>query len=1221
MRSKKPLTKNRLSLVIANLVAAGAMAPANAATIFVAPGVVDSVADGQCSLAEAVQAANTDTATLDCIAGSGPDVLELGADSVYTFEAPTAGDNALEITSEITINGNNATVERSAAGGTPNFRLISSTGVLTLNDLTVRNGQADNDGCILSQNNLTIRRSTITGCSAAGFAGAIAHVSGSLTLEQSTVSNSSGGYGGGINLQGVGGAYDVNITDSTISGNSARFGGGIRAIFNDAAITMVNSTVSGNTADNFGGGFLDEQAGTVTITNSTLFNNDSPSGGALFTRSDNGILNLRNSVLGGTATGADCTSTDGDIAENSSNIVEDGSCSPTSNGDPGLGVLQDNGGFTFTHALSETSLARDRANNDNCPGFDQRGETRFDGRCDAGAFEGQFDPGPILVDPGVVAVASDGLCSIVEAINNANSNSVSFPGAAECESGFGDADEIILPPGSLFSLTDTAANAGLPSVTTEITIQGSGATIERNPGAAGDFRIADVRNGGFLTVDSVVIQGGTANYGAGINVYRANLTVVDSLIVGNTATNYAGGIENYSGTVTVTNSTITGNSAGNLGGGVEAFGYAELNLLNTTISGNTATGGGAGIAVGDGPLASIANLTNVIIANSEETEDCQLTGTSSIDTNVANLIEDGTCSPAFSGDPNLDGVADNGGLTPTMALLEGSTALDNGDNAACPAGDQRGASRSDGSCDIGAFEGPVDRGPIFVDMNAIGELGDGRCSLSEAINNANGDNVQFVGAGECELGLGPDEIVLPKDGVFTFEQPAYYGSATPAITSDVTITGNGASLVRSSKVGTPLFRLLSGFGPSLEISNVTLSNGLSFAGGGLAASTDLTLNGVTIENGYAIFGGGMYNIGATQINQSSIVGNTALIYGGGLVLLGGLSGISATIENSTISGNLSNDGGGLRGTAGSSELVLGIVNSTVSDNGPLPPDRRRNLDLQPGANAAIGASYPLTSPSGPDPASYGGGIRLYENGQDMTANFLNVTVSGNTATVGSGLDLGSANVNIENTIVANGAGGGADCEIGVASLDTNAGNLIEDDTCSPDFSGDPNLAALAFNGGPTQTQAILYPSDAIDNGSNAECPTADQRGISRDTQCDIGAYEFVNTAPLLLADAFMISDAALPGDEVGTLETQDAENNIPPTGAYTILNGNVGGAFAVEDDGTLTVVNDAALTQNFTLIVQVTDAGGLASTAAVSIEVLVGDALFRDGFGNAEPDL
>lgn len=1220
MRSRNPLQKKRLSFVIANLVAAGAFAPAHAATIFVAPGVVDSVADGQCSLTEAVQAANTDTATLDCVAGSGADELELGADSVYTFEAPTAGENALEITSEITINGNNATVERSAVGGTPNFRLISSTGVLTLNDLTVRNGQADNDGCILSQNNLTIRRSTVTGCRADAFGGAIAHVSGSLTLVQSTVSDSSANYGGGINLQGVGGAYDITITDSTISGNSARFGGGIRAIFNDAAITMVNSTVSGNTADNFGGGFLDEQAGTVTITNSTLFNNDSPDGGALFTRSDNGILNLRNSVLGGTTSGADCNSTDGNIYQNSGNLIQDGSCSPTISGDPGLGILQDNGGFTFTHALSETSLARDRAGIDNCPATDQRGELRFDGRCDVGAFEGQFDPGPILVDFGVVAVASDGLCSIVEAVNNANNNTVSFPGASECEAGFGDADDIILPPGSVFTLTDPIGDAGLPLVSTEITIQGSGATIERDPGAASDFRVVYVGLFGNLTLDSVVVRGGQAvGNGGGILNNQGTLTVADSLITGNTASGYGGGIESYS-TVTVINSTISNNSAGNRGGAIDTFGnFSDLTLLNATLAGNTAAGGGAGLHLEPQDGGGV-NLTNVIIANSEESEDCLITS-GSIGANVANLIEDGTCSPAFSGDPNLDGVADNGGLTPTMALLEGSTALDTGDNAACPAGDQRGASRSDGRCDIGAFEGPVDRGPIFVDMNAIGELDDGRCSLSEAINNANGDNVQFVGAGECELGLGPDEIVLPKDGVFTFEQPAYYGSATPAIFSEVTITGNGASLVRSSKDGTPPFRLLSSFGPSLAVSNVTLSNGLSFAGAGLGASTDLTLNAVTIENSYALFGGGMYNFGTTQINQSSIVGNTAANYGGGLLLLGDTSGISATIENSTISGNLSNDGAGLRGTASLSELVLGIVNSTVSDNGLLPPDRRRNLDLQRGANAAIGASYPLTSPSGPGPASFGGGVRLVEYGQEITANFLNVTVSGNTAALGSGLDLGSANVNMENTIVANGAGGGADCELGAGSLDTNSGNLVEDGTCSPDFSGDPNLAALAFNGGPTQTQAILYPSDAIDNGSNAECPTTDQRGISRDTQCDIGAYEFVNTAPLLLADAFMISDAVLPGDEVGTLETQDAENNIPPTGAYEILSGNVGGAFAVEDDGTLTVVNDAALTQNFTLIVQVTDAGGLASTAAVSIEVLVGDALFRDGFGNAEPDL
>ena len=56
-------------------------------------------------------------------------------------------------------------------------------------------------------------------------------------------------------------------------------------------------------------------------------------------------------------------------------------------------------------------------------------------------------------------------------------------------------------------------------------------------------------------------------------------------------------------------------------------------------------------------------------------------------------------------DPRLDTLKDNGGFTPTLALLPGSPAIDAGDNAACPATDQRGVTRPQGAaCDIGAYE-------------------------------------------------------------------------------------------------------------------------------------------------------------------------------------------------------------------------------------------------------------------------------------------------------------------------------------------------------------------------------------------------------------------------------------------------------------------------------------------------------------------------------------
>ncbi|MCH8239692.1 MAG: hypothetical protein IIB62_06510, partial [Proteobacteria bacterium] len=52
---------------------------------------------------------------------------------------------------------------------------------------------------------------------------------------------------------------------------------------------------------------------------------------------------------------------------------------------------------------------------------------------------------------------------------------------------------------------------------------------------------------------------------------------------------------------------------------------------------------------------------------------------------------------------NLGPLANNGGPTPTHALLTGSFAIDTG-VAPCPAADQRSVLRSDGLCDVGAYE-------------------------------------------------------------------------------------------------------------------------------------------------------------------------------------------------------------------------------------------------------------------------------------------------------------------------------------------------------------------------------------------------------------------------------------------------------------------------------------------------------------------------------------
>ncbi len=70
----------------------------------------------------------------------------------------------------------------------------------------------------------------------------------------------------------------------------------------------------------------------------------------------------------------------------------------------------------------------------------------------------------------------------------------------------------------------------------------------------------------------------------------------------------------------------------------------------------------------------------------------------------------------------------------------------------------------------------------------------------------------------------------------------------------------------------------------------------------------------------------------------------------------------------------------------------------------------------------------------------------------------------------------------------------------------NQSNTPDDCKITPTvIIADPQPQNLADNGGPTMTIAIPQGSPAINAGSNTGAPSSDQRGYTRDGQCDIGA--------------------------------------------------------------------------------------------------------------------
>ena len=345
-------------------------------TITVNTEVDESNTDGDCSLREAIEAANTNLAVDGCAAGSATERdaihFSLGKEAtiVLDSELPPIAD-----TFGLTINGQKAMITISGNDSVRVFR-VNPDAKLTLNRLTVADGFAtspapDGAGLFNIGGTVKVANSTFTGNSVVGV--------------------SQGALGGAIENNSGG---TLEVRNSTFSNNSSNSVGGAinNSVFGTATIT--NSTFSGNSAE-AGGAVFTLPMSTTTITNST-FSGNSATGSSRATIEADGSITLRSTIVANTTQGSNCR---GSITDGGYNIDDDNTCNLSQSTslpdtEPLLASsLANNGGPTQTIALLKGSPAINAIPPDaNGCGTeiktDQRGVKRPQGSgCDIGAYE------------------------------------------------------------------------------------------------------------------------------------------------------------------------------------------------------------------------------------------------------------------------------------------------------------------------------------------------------------------------------------------------------------------------------------------------------------------------------------------------------------------------------------------------------------------------------------------------------------------------------------------------------------------------------------------------------------------------------------------------------------------------------------------------------------------------------------------------------------------
>ncbi|MCB1866931.1 MAG: hypothetical protein KDG50_16060 [Chromatiales bacterium] len=539
---------------------------------------------------------------------------------------------------------------------------------------------------------------------------------------------------------------------------------------------------------------------------------------------------------------------------------------------------------------------------------------------------------------------ANGLCSLVEAIDNANADAQVH---TDCPAGSGP-DTLFLPGivnldgSTLFPPTDPVffdtGSSGLPEITSEITLRGG--ELSRSGGP--NFRFLVVQAAGKLTLRDIAFRHGRAAGTCSFTVFtgcggavvsRGEVIAINTVFDDNQAVEtvgtdfpFGGAIMTNFSPLTVTGSTFTGNQA-EYGGAIGANGTTAT-ISESTFTGNTAIVSGGAIYNGVGGAFTVSAST--FMTNTVTTALNSFNGGGAIDNAGSNsqlvvvngmftgnsaanggAINNFNASDAFIVDSSFTGnMATDGGAI----LNHGSGATVNlfsssitGNNATRGAGVSNG--RNGGQTGIAnVFDSIISMNTATNDGGGIFSLGNLSVTNSRITENNGADG----------------------GGIFV----ASLQNQTVMISSS-TVSGNFGSQSGGGLYFTENPGASKNF---LTISDSTFDDNEADEGGGLFAEVvDVSITGSTFSNNRAtnvgVGGGGGIHLrsftvtGAIlQMSNTTVSGNSATQDGGGVYING--SALTATIASSTIANNTANSAAGGDGI----HSLAAIAAVTVQDS-------------------------------------------------------------------------------------------------------------------------------------------------------------------------------------------------------------------------------------------------------------------------------------------------